>query len=991
MSKRARRMPVQIAAVAAAVMRALAACAPAALLNVADVRAQELEQEALIADIPRQPLAQALAAYADQTGLQIVYVSGIVDNQRSRAVRAGTRPHDALLRLLQGTGLEFEYLTAHSVRILRSATSRSDSVDAMTDNMWDEIVVTANRRDEALQSVPITIQVLTGATLSNLNATTLDDFVGYLPGVTAHGVGPAQNTIYVRGLGTTEFPNQGAGTSGVLPNVAIYLDEQSAQLPSRNLDIYAVDLERIEVLAGPQGTLFGAGAEAGAIRYLTNKPKLNVTEGTADARYSVTAHGGPSSAVDAVINIPLMANTLAVRGVIYSDRRGGYIDNTPATFARSASDASIAYANYIVGGAPAVPPNSVVINNSALTGKDINPVTYEGLRLQALYQFNESWSALLAQTYQSMEADGVFAETTVDSLGVPQPPLTTQLFNPSYDKDRFENTALTVDGRVGALNLVYAGAFSVRNVDQVQDYTNYARGGGSVDYYQCVNPGPTVATSQCFTPSSTWHERERNTHQSQELRVSSPAQGRVRGVGGAFYEDYRLQDQTDWFYLTALPYFNPIAPPTGYYELNGQVLSAGSAYGTNAVFVPGRVTSNNPNVRPLGDAFFNDSTHGYQQKAAFASVDWDLVPHSLTLTTGTRYFSSTASEVGSTVGSTGCSLLYSSVPNPCVNREATDLNALDLKRTYSGFRSRASLSWKVSDVAMLYATWSQGFRSGGFNRGFQIVSSSPLAVGDAPYQAQASAHKGFTLPLAYAPDTLTNTEVGWRTNWLAGRLHWNGTLYQEDWTDAQVSAAGPEFGSTGEAVNGGTYRVRGLETSAGLKITDELTVDANVAWNHGQLVKEGTYYWNDGTPINFGTLQFANGTKVANFGGALGSPLSGAPSLQATIRARYEIAFDTVRANFQMGAMHQAHSLASTTNGSVDAQGKAAVYNLAAFTTFEAALGVAKNGWSVQAYGENLSDTRAQMYADYYNFVKTVTTNRPRTFGLRLSCKFGSD
>ena len=421
------------------------------------------------------------------------------------------------------------------------------------------------------------------------------------------------------------------------------------------------------------------------------------------------------------------------------------------------------------------------------------------------------------------------------------------------------------------------------------------------------------------------------------------------------------------------------------------VTGCSRAVSTNAVFVPGRVTSNNPSVRPLGDTFFNDTTHGYQQRAAFASVDWDLVPRSLTLTTGTRYFSSIASEVGSTVGSEGCSLLYSSVPNPCVNRGATDLNALGLERTYSGFRSRASLSWKVSDVAMLYATWSQGFRPGGFNRGFQIALNSPLAVGDAPYQAQASAHKGFTLPLAYSPDTLSNTELGWRTKWLAGRLHWNGTLYQEDWTDAQVSAAGPEFGGTGEAVNGGTYRVRGLETSAGLEITDGFTVDANVAWNHGRLVKEATYYWNDGTPINFETLRFANRTNVANFGGALGSPLSGAPSLQATIRARYEIEFDAVRANFQLGAMHQAHSLASATNASVDAQGKAAVYNLAPFSTFEAAVGIAKDAWSVQAYGENLSDTRAQLYADYYNFVKTVTTNRPRTFGLRVSCKFAGD
>jgi outer membrane receptor protein involved in Fe transport len=951
-------------------------------------RAEDVEPRALIADIPAQTLAEALAAFANQTGLQIVYVSGVVDHQRSRAVRAGSQPKDALLRLLRGSGLRFEYLTSHSIRILSAGPARTTPVRVAAETLPDDIIVTANRRDEALQNVPITIQVLTGAMLANLNVTTFDDFVSYVPGVTAHGVGPAQNTIYIRGLGTTESANDASGTNGILPNVAIYLDEQSVQLPGRNLDIYAVDLDRIEVLEGPQGTLFGAGAEAGAIRYITNKPMLNVTEGTADARYAVTAHGDPSTAVDAVVNVPIVADTLAVRGVIYSDRRGGYIDNIPATFARSASDASIAYAHYAPGGVPAVPPNSVVINNSALVANHINPVTYQGIRIQALYQADESWRALLAQSYQSMEADGVFAETTVDSTGVPQPALTTQLFNPSYDKDRFESTALSVNGHMGALDLVYAGAFSVRNVQQVQDYTNYARGGAYADYYQCVNPGPTPATARCFTPSSTWRDLERTTHQSHEIRISTSSERRLRGVGGLFYEDYRIQDQGDWFYLTALPYFTPVAPPTGYYLLNGKVLSGGQAFGTPAVFVPGSVTSNNPNVRPLGDAYFNDSTHGYQQRAAFASVDWDLLPRSLILTTGTRYFRSATSEVGSAVGSFGCSLPHAPVPNPCLNRDSIDFDALDLRRSYIGFRSRASLSWNVSDAAMLYATWSQGFRPGGFNRGFQPGSISPLAAGTAPYQAQASLHGGFTLPLAYAPDNVTNTEVGWHSNWLAGRVHWNGTLYQEGWTHAQVYAAGPEFVGVNGAVNGGTYRVRGIETSGGLQVADRFTVEAGAAWNRGRLVKEGTFYWNDGTPIDFNTLHYANGTTVANFGGALGSPLAGAPPFQANIRARYELDFDAVRTTFQVGAVHQGHSLASTTNVSLDAQGKAAVYDLAAFSSFEAAFGVAKDGWSVQAYGDNLTDTRAQLFANYYNFVKTVTVSRPRTIGLRMSYQF---
>jgi len=131
----------------------------------------------------------------------------------------------------------------------------------------------------------------------------------------------------MRGLSAGTLNPQSSGTIGQFPNVAIYLDDQSGQLPGRNLDIYAADLERIEVLEGPQGTLFGAGAQAGVIRYITNKPKLDVTEGSVDAGYGTTAHGANNSNLTAVINLPLITDTLAVRAVIYNDSRGGYIDN----------------------------------------------------------------------------------------------------------------------------------------------------------------------------------------------------------------------------------------------------------------------------------------------------------------------------------------------------------------------------------------------------------------------------------------------------------------------------------------------------------------------------------------------------------------------------------------------------------------------------------------------------------------------------------------
>jgi iron complex outermembrane receptor protein len=977
--ERTRRVSADLATVVSGMLRALSLCAPIAAMDVSAALAQGLASKGLVADIPAQPLGDALTVFAKQTGLQLVYVSDVVDGHRSRAVRAGLMPDAALSSLLRGTGLKFEYLTPRSIRILAAGMPREPSTRTRSADELQEVIVTANRREENLQSVPMTIQVLTGATLARLNATTFDDFVKYLPAVTAHGVGPGQNYIYVRGLGTAASGIQGSGSLGIFPNVAIYLDEQSAQLPGRNLDIYAADLERIEVLEGPQGTLFGAGAQAGVVRYITNKPKFNVTEAMVNAGYATTTHGEPSSNLAATLNIPLIADTLAVRGVIYSEQRGGYINNTPATFARAPTDLGFQYAG------SAAFANSVVINNFNLAANQINPVTYQGIRIEALYQFDEGWDALLVQSYQNMEADGVFAEMAGNSLGEPQPDLSVQLYNPSYDKDRFENTALTIDGRVGALKLVYAGSYLVRNIEQVQDYTSYARG-LYVDYYQCVNPGPTPAAARCFTPSSTWREIERNTHQSHELRISTPNDWRIRAIGGLFYENYRIEDQGDIFYLTALEYFHPIGPPTGYYTLNGSTVQPNGnqvQFDTQgAMFQPAHVTSNNPNVRPLGDGFFNDITRGYIQKAAYASADIDLIPQTLTLTAGTRYSRSDTSEVGSSVGSVSCQL--PAAPNPCVNHSNfINLDAEGLRRTFSGFRSRANLSWKVTEDVLLYYTWSQGFRAGGFNRApFAAEFNSPLAFGNSP---QATLHGGWLAPLAFAPDSLTNNELGWKTLWLDRRLQWNGAIYQEDWNNAQINVGVNGLISYGVILNGGNYRVRGAETSGVARVTPELTIEAGAAWNSSQLIKQGPFLWRDGAPVDFSTLQ-----PFSNPSGALGSPLAGAPPFQGNIRARYEFPFKAYHAFAQIDAVHQSHSLATTDRLSLDLQQNSIAYDLPAFTTYDAAVGVGKHTWLAQAYGENLTDTRAHLYANYTEWYKAVTVNRPRTVGLRFSYNFSA-
>jgi len=278
-------------------------------------------------------------------------------------------------QLLSGVALSVVLgATAHA-QSTDSTTGANTAPAATSSKGVESVIVTAQRRTQNLQDVPVSIQVLSGAALKKLNIENFDDLLAQLPNVTAAGTGPGQENVYVRGLSLGSGGSQESGVIGSFPNVAAYLDDQSAQVPGRNLDIYAVDLQQVEVLEGPQGTLFGSGAEAGVLRYITNKPNLSTYGGNADLGGALTEHGAPSGNVDVTVNIPIVKDKLAVRLTGYDDVRGGYIDNIPGTFARQSTDIGIHYAGYTnnVPG-PANAQNSV--NNFKSAKNDINPVRY---------------------------------------------------------------------------------------------------------------------------------------------------------------------------------------------------------------------------------------------------------------------------------------------------------------------------------------------------------------------------------------------------------------------------------------------------------------------------------------------------------------------------------------------------------------------------------------------------------------------------------------
>ena len=855
------------------------------------------------------------------------------------------------------------------------AAPATDADTASASDSIQEITVTAQRRTENMQNVPIQIQALTGATLTQLSVTTFDDFVKYLPNVTSASNGPGQGVIFMRGLATSTLATQGSSGIGSFPNVAVYLDDQSGQLPGRNLDVYAADIERIEVLEGPQGTLFGAGAQAGVLRYITNKPKLDVTEGNVNAGYAYTSGGDPSSNVDAMINLPLIADTLAVRAVIYSDTRGGYINNLPSTFSRLPTDIGIHYAGYATGcskgplvagqcttGTPTgygVPPGSPSASNAALVGNAINPVTYQGLRVGALYKINEDWNALLVQSYQDMKSQGVFYVTPESSAGQALPDLGVNLWNPSYNNDKFENTALTVNGKVGPLKLVYSGSYMVRNIEQQGDYTNYARG-VYADYYQCTSPAETGTTGKCNSPSALWRETDTATHDSQEFRLSTPDDWRVRAIGGLFWEDYSIAENIDWMYKS-LPACTATAN-------TGCLTDVGPATGAQV---------RNPNVRPDNVSFFDDVTRGYTQKALFGSVDYDIIPKVLTVTAGTRYYQIDTTAVGSSVSSFGC---YGGGPPPCTGNAAfsNDLSSHDLNITYKGFKSRGNISWKPMEDVLLYYTWSQGFRPGGFNRGSHLINHTDSTMnGVAPAGPVNGALYSYQTPQSYAPDTLVNNELGWKTQWFDRRLEFNGAIYQENWKDVQVQIfQSCCYGNLSFVTNGPNYRVRGVEIESIGRVTHELTVTGSASWNSSNLANAPYLNQPNGSPV---VIPLSGGIGGSAFG-QTGSPLAQSPPFQASLRARYEFTMGSYNAFWQIGGTHQAHSYSAT--------GNIATYDQPGFTTYDASLGVEKDAWMAQLYAQNLTDTRADLFENGNQFVTAETINRPRTMGVKFSYKF---
>ena len=856
----------------------------------------------------------------------------------------------------------------------------------------DEIIVTAQRRDQSIQDVPMTLQAFNTDTLSKLNVTSIDGLLKYTPNVTFSNNGPGQGAIFLRGLSAGFAGQQSSATIGGFPNVAVYLDDQSMQFPARNVDIYVADIERVEVLEGPQGTLFGGGAQAGVLRYITNKPKFDKFEGRLEGSFGGTAQGAANGAFNAMFNLPIVEDKLAIRAVVYADHHGGYIDNKFSTFTRSPTDLGSYYLAYNGNGNKLTPDQQVrggKYDNNSLVEDNFNPVDYTGGRVSLGWKIAPDWDLLVTEAYQKLESKGTFAVQSYDYDYKPLTGLSSTLFAPQYNKDDFTNTSWTINGKVGDFKVIYTGAYLTRHISQQGDYTNYARSTYGI-FYQCTGGANYYwnvgAAPYCYEPTSYWTDKVRNTHESHEFRISTPDSGRIRAIAGAYYESFKIQDNQDWDYKT-IPSCDP--------SLSAADIKAAGTVCMGLVAPNPAATLNVAGPRGPYVAFGEDTQRGFKQYAQFLSVDFDILPN-LTITGGTRHYYYKEYETGS---------VYSSFNGGCyqvpVCATGSNLDAQNLKSSYNGFKSKASITWKPRPGTLVYALWSQGFRPGAFNRGSSARVKDPLP----PHAPQ------LLVPAAYAPDNLTNWEVGFKTDLFDRKLTLNMSAYYMSWDNIQIGFFNPAagFGNTAFAVNGPTYHIKGVEAQVIARPMDGLTIQGSATYNDSKQANSPCFIANNPGVSSFGKCitQVFSGGAVKDVQSPFGNPGSitpFSPHFQGNVRARYEWSgkggmdwFIGAGVNYTSSYFNQPGTYPSgdvagngngvTSNGIIVPGTTVLRYKMKGYALADAQIGFTRDNWTITLFGDNLFNNHASTFTNSSQFIKTSTVVRPLTYGIKISTK----
>lgn len=833
------------------------------------------------------------------------------------------------------------------------------------------VTVTATKRSEDAQSIPVAVTALGEQDLEAFGVKNFTDYLVQLPGVTAGGSGPGQATIYIRGLASTTPNLTTAGVAGLAPNVSFYLDEQPLAQPGRNLDVYTADLQRIEVLSGPQGTLFGSSSQAGTVRLITNKPDLNGFSAYQKASTSFTDGGEMSNSAEAMLNVPFN-DRFALRGVVYTDKQGGYIDNVHGTIDVKPSARYRALNTVRANGVPVTNPRRVgtdagkntdsvsflEADNSGLIEDNFNDTIYSGFRLSGVYEIDEDGKILVSHSRQRLDSEGVFF--TDPNL---EDDYSIQRYEDDNFEDSFQNTSWTIDRRLGQLEALYTGAFTERTTDQTVDYTDYLFVGDYLPYYICDasvlypglapepqdNPFGTCQPPNLFVKSLT--ETKVQTH---EIRFNTPAVNQYRATFGAFLSDLELTELNDFTYPGSLRVlatdrttvgFAPNYPLTNTTALTS--LPDGNKQG------PGYYSHAGP--FPAGVIFRNDIRRTDKQLGVFGEARFD-VSEQFAVTLGLRWYDIEVDLEGSANSS-----FYNKGQTEDQQKAGTNIstqfvsgNATGVpdKATKDGTIMKLSGSWTPQNDLLFFATYSEGFRQGLLNR-----------PGGASSRDTSS---DFVVPYLILSDEVKNFDLGWKTELFDNSLRFNGSAFFVQIEGLQTTIFDPSISNLFFSDNAADAEIQGVE--------------GDFTW-----APEGV----EGLILS-GAFSFLN-TEITNVitptgDVKKGEPLAFAPSYQMNFQARYEWEIEQEFAGSYLTAHFMPQLIMSDSSFSdiieinkIESDG---------YVMIGGTLGVSADNWSAEIFATNLGNENAFISNNFVFDRERATPARPRTIGVRMSYDF---
>lgn len=644
-----------------------------------------------------------------------------------------------------------------------------------------EITVTAQKRVEDVKDIPLSVSAIAADALLGHHVADYDDITRTVPGVSFQaGAGPGLDNIEIRGVSSTS----GSATVG------IYIDEVSVTVS--NLYDGAVqpklfDLERIEVLRGPQGTLYGASSMGGTIRFITKQPDLHDFSASVNTDLSYTNHGGVNSEIGGVLNLPVIDGVFALRLSVDWSAEAGYIDH---------------YTPTATGAGPAGTILTLATDDSTgvLGQNAVNSVHTEVFRLSGKYTPTDDLTLTPALLWQ---------RTTTGDSGI---------FYPSiglYDQDKRVSEpgrdvltvpSLTVNARLGGADLTSVTSYFQRDFHRTTDgtyynsniFANYVINGGTA-------PPPTdqqaylTSTVLGFLASPVYYETK--TQQiSEELRLSSKADlGAVplTWTAGIYFAD-QLQTHLDDEYIPGMQaafqqiYGYPIGSPNSQYALPGVSYANDSIYFGHA----------HPSVKQI---------------APFGELGFQITPD-LKAALGVRYVSAKSSF---DINSGG----YYSFGLPAYYAD---------HEKFSATTPKASLDWAINDHSNLYASVAKGFRLGGPTGPVPVYQPNGPSGSPGPCDPDYDSLNLKSAPTHFDSDSLWSYELGSKGRYFGNRLSVNAAAYAINWSNIQQTINLPTCGF-GFTANIGDAKIYGSELELRALVTPSLTLGLNAGTTHAYI------------------------------------------------------------------------------------------------------------------------------------------------------------